>query len=103
MRTAAVTVSTITPANWLELQWPASPAADRTDDMNRISPSIDADEHELAHAYHDLGTAAFALVHNGALSDPRLSSRVRRIYELTDVHPSRTGACLRPAVTPAYA
>jgi len=103
MRTPAVTVCAITPANWLELQWLASPATDRTDDMNRTSPSIDANEHELAHAYHDLGTAAFALVHNGALSDPRLSSRVRRIYELTGVHPSRTGACLRPAVTPAYA
>jgi hypothetical protein len=54
--------------------------------MHPTSAAMDIVERELALAYHDLGTAAFALVHHGGLRDPRLGSRVRRIYELTGVH-----------------
>lgn len=52
-------------------------------DMSGVSPAGQAIEHELARAYHDLGAAAFALAHHGALRDPRLATRVRRIYELS--------------------
>lgn len=52
-------------------------------DMTVVSPADPASPHELALAYHDLGTAAFALAHHGALRDPRLATRVRRIYELS--------------------
>lgn len=52
-------------------------------DTNGGSPLAQAIERELALAYHDLGTAAFALAHHGALRDPRLATRVRRIYELS--------------------
>lgn len=38
--------------------------------------------HELNLAYTDLGGAAFALAHQGALDDKRLASRVSRILEL---------------------
>jgi hypothetical protein len=38
--------------------------------------------HELAVAFHDLGSAAFALALHGALQDKRLAPRVQRVYEL---------------------
>jgi hypothetical protein len=37
---------------------------------------------ELLLAYHDLGGAAFALMHQGSLNDARLASRAERIHEL---------------------
>jgi hypothetical protein len=40
--------------------------------------------HELVLAYADLGGATFALARHGALIDPRLAPRVRRICDLTD-------------------
>jgi hypothetical protein len=52
-------------------------------DTTVVSPAAPSSPHELALAYHDLGTAVFALAHHGALRDPRLASRVRRIYELS--------------------
>jgi hypothetical protein len=52
--------------------------------MKLVPLPTQAIEHELALAYHDLGAAAFALAHHGELRDPRLASRVRRIYELID-------------------
>jgi hypothetical protein len=56
--------------------------------MKSVSLSRRAVEHELALAYHDLGAAAFALFHHGALQDPRLATRVRRVYELSNLRPA---------------
>jgi hypothetical protein len=38
--------------------------------------------HELNLAFADLGGAAFALAHHGALNDKRLAPRVQRIHQL---------------------
>jgi hypothetical protein len=38
--------------------------------------------HELNLAFSDLGGAAFALAHHGALNDKRLAAHVQRIHEL---------------------
>jgi hypothetical protein len=39
-------------------------------------------KHALNLAFADLGGAAFALAHHGALNDKRLAAHVQRIYEL---------------------
>jgi hypothetical protein len=38
--------------------------------------------HELNRAFADLGGAAFALAHHGALNDNRLAAHVQRIHQL---------------------
>jgi len=49
------------------------------------TPSTDTEtqlRHELDLAFADLGGAAFALAHHGALNDERLAPRVQRIHQL---------------------
>lgn len=58
--------------------------------FRHIAPPVDAHTtdadtqltHELNLAFADLGGAAFALAHHGALNDKRLAPQVQRIHQL---------------------
>jgi hypothetical protein len=60
------------------------------------TPRTDADTklcHELNLAFADLGGAAFALAHHGALNDKRLAPQLQRIHQLyaqLDAHAHNT-------------
>ncbi len=61
-------------------QHPAPPFPRATD--TRPADTDTQLEHALNLAFADLGGAAFALAHHGALNDKRLAPHVQRIHEL---------------------
>jgi hypothetical protein len=54
----------------------------RRDPDTQVAATDSQLRHDLNLAFTDLGAAAFALAHHGALNDRRLAPRVRQIHEL---------------------